>query len=365
MSISGHRGGCARAVRGVVPAKGIMNGTHVGVHQNSVGQQNFFAKPMPSIPEELLSLSALDVDTRLHTLLYELQEELDACRKETARARTVSVQEDDKRRVAGVAVANALRENEELRVVIEGVQQESKAKEKEHKIQLRRVDTAARSEVQRRDKTIIEDLQQQLQDVKAKAAEREAKHKAETELLRTSLHEERARASRLEAALHDAQCSSGAKGNVGGVTRLTPGKGSQRGGGYPCGGGGVNGPHHAVSGIPQGPHHAVSGIPQVVERGRGRGAVLCASRETCPSTSPSAPAVVRYQNGDKKETDAHGVVRYWFAEKNTLMTTHPDGKKVVEFKDIGQREVHYPDGSRDVVTKDGEKVHFPKDSYHP
>ena len=45
-----------------------------------------------------------------------------------------------------------------------------------------------------------------------------------------------------------------------------------------------------------------------------------------------------YYNGDVKETNSSGPVKYLYSQTQTWHTTHPDGREVLQFKN-GQEEV--------------------------
>ena len=45
-----------------------------------------------------------------------------------------------------------------------------------------------------------------------------------------------------------------------------------------------------------------------------------------------------YYNGDVKETNTSGPVKYLYSQTQTWHTTHPDGREVLQFKN-GQEEV--------------------------
>ena len=68
-----------------------------------------------------------------------------------------------------------------------------------------------------------------------------------------------------------------------------------------------------------------------------------------------------YYNGDVRETNTDGKVRYFYASTHTWHTTMPDGLEVLEFADgqverrlqTGTVEVSFPDGSVRVLDSDG------------
>lgn len=63
---------------------------------------------------------------------------------------------------------------------------------------------------------------------------------------------------------------------------------------------------------------------------------------------PDGAALVRFPNGDVKETSAGGVVTYQYASTGCVQTTHPDGLEILQFPS-GQVEKHLPDGSKEIT----------------
>ena len=75
-----------------------------------------------------------------------------------------------------------------------------------------------------------------------------------------------------------------------------------------------------------------------------------------------------YYNGDVKETNSSGLVRYLYSHTQTWHTAHTDGTEVLQFSN-GQEETRLPDGSTSISFPDGstksispggeEKISFP------
>jgi hypothetical protein len=308
------------------------SGRKIGESENVASEQvatgNFFGKAkVKALPEDRPSkgVEPTALDVQLHTLLYELQEEVEDFRRTSQRFKQTTAQEQDLKKMSSAAIVKAEREKEELRSALQTARHDVKSREKELEVRIQRVDTAVRSELSRKDKTAAEEVQLSFKEFKAKAAEREAKFRSEVDQLRSSLQEEKNKSARLEATVRSMQLAS--------VPLASKG--------------------------PSPPSKKGNVTPDVAPPTTGHVRPLTVE----PSASGNQRNIVTYRNGDTKETDPiSGVSRHWFASQQTLVTTHPDGTKVLEFKALGQKEVHHPDGSRDVYI-DNQKTHFPANSY--
>ena len=63
-------------------------------------------------------------------------------------------------------------------------------------------------------------------------------------------------------------------------------------------------------------------------------------------------ALVWFPNGDRKETDASGLVTYSYASTGAVQVTHVDGTEIITFP-TGQIEKHLPDGSKEITFPNG------------
>eukprot|EP00759_Apiculatamorpha_spiralis_P006036 PhF_6_TR13565/c0_g1_i1/m.21687 len=297
-------------------------------------------------------------ETKALATLYELQDEVVAYRKLLAEKKVTQSKERDITNASTTLIENLKAENHRLQEELSHALSTLKQKDKELQTRIKRVDVAVRSEVSKKEKVVAETLADSLQEVKQKAAEREQKLKAELERMRTCLQEERAKSEKLEAALRATQARNetsitpSAQHSIRTVQtvdtlghRHTPLRSSSL-----TTQNHSNNPHPRQSGIasprPKSGVQNVSHVP--------RSAPLPKDKEE----------ETKFQNGDiKRVNSSDGFTSYWFASSRTLVTTWKDGTKVLEFQDLGQREVHHPDGSREVTTKDGETVRFTSDSF--
>eukprot|EP00814_Leptocylindrus_danicus_P003488 CAMPEP_0116018970 /NCGR_PEP_ID=MMETSP0321-20121206/8957_1 /TAXON_ID=163516 /ORGANISM="Leptocylindrus danicus var. danicus, Strain B650" /LENGTH=499 /DNA_ID=CAMNT_0003489449 /DNA_START=115 /DNA_END=1610 /DNA_ORIENTATION=+ len=71
---------------------------------------------------------------------------------------------------------------------------------------------------------------------------------------------------------------------------------------------------------------------------------------------PNGQTIIRYTNGDIKTSHNDRKVEvYYYANANTTHTTYPDGKQMFEFHAKNQKEYHYPDGRKEIISEDNSR----------